>query len=1313
MEESIAMNRRRIIKVILIGMPLAAVFLFAAATVILHSKSFQAYALGKILTSARESTGAQFRVRSMNVTWHPLSVVLYGITAQNPATATKTPLLTADKLQVSLQIVPLLHHQVRIESLIVDHPVVYVRTEADGHTNLPVPPMTNPSSSSTMAVRIAHVVINNGLLQYDDRQTPLSAELQRFRTEVNFSRLTNSYKGVVAYDVGRIQTPQTRTFDHKAELHFDADAKHCVIETLDVSLRNSHLVLNGDLSNYANPEFAGQYQAAISGEDIGWILKDPTLPAGDTALRGKATYRTAAGNAWQDRVMADGTLESIGLTVPSGKSRVAIRALHAVYQLKNGQLHVNEARGEVFGGRFASASNVIDLVNNSGSVRMVLRGASVEQALRVANANNSQAPKIAALLDFDLDASWKGSPKNAIAHAHGVLRQTLSQSPPAIPVDGNITLDYDASKNRASFQQSTIRTGNTHLALSGVVSRDSALQVRLTTRDLHELGDLISVLSPSETSRQIAAYDVHGGAEFSGKVSGAVADPHVDGQLSVTNLQFAQTKWKSVRAHVAVDTRSLAIADGSLVNTTQGRMTFDGKTRLVNWSLDPLAPFTAHARIEQISAADLEKLTNASYPIEGLLSGELSASGTQKQPSAHVHLELSKAVVWNEPLNLFSIKVEADRQTIHINGAVRAAAGAMTARLAYDPSSRHYEIAVNTDNLTLEKVQALQRSAGPVSGQLTANVSGAGAIDDPGLSAHFQIPDLEMRGERLHQVDAQLDAKGKHTEFRLKSEVEQTSIQAQGSVELTPGYPANVTLDTGQVPIGPLLARFVPDSQHGADGKVEIHATLQGPLQSPAQLQARAEIPVLQIQAQTIRLANASPIRINYRAGALQLEQAELKGENTDIRLYGMVPLQGSGAMNVSADGSVNLVILQPWTGGGTSSGQVNVQLKAQGPLSQPAIDGHVRIANAAYISDALPVGIEALNGDVAIAGNRLDISSLTAQAGGGTINVTGNAIYGKNSNFNLALRANSVRIRQSGIRSVMTADLAWNGSQDSSMLSGRVVVDKLAFNEGSDLSETLGQFSDDTTVSDSSSFARSVKLNVAVQSSQNLNLATSQLSIAGSANLNAQGTAANPVILGRISLTSGEVFFLGKRFEIDSGTISFSNPARTDPVVNLQVKTTVEQYNITASIRGSVDKLMTTYTSDPALPTADIINLLAFGQTTAEAASNGNTPASVGAESVVASAAGSQVASQVQKLTGISQLTLNPLAGNNQNPGSQVAIQQRVSGNILLTFSTDITSTQNESVQVQYQARKNVSISVLRDQNGGYGIDVHYHKVF
>jgi hypothetical protein len=84
-----------------------------------------------------------------------------------------------------------------------------------------------------------------------------------------------------------------------------------------------------------------------------------------------------------------------------------------------------------------------------------------------------------------------------------------------------------------------------------------------------------------------------------------------------------------------------------------------------------------------------------------------------------------------------------------------------------------------------------------------------------------------------------------------------------------------------------------------------------------------------------------------------------------------------------------------------------------------------------------------------------------------------------------------------------------------------------------------------------------------------------------------------------------------------------------------------------------------------------------------------------------------------VQKLAGISQLSINPLAGNSSNPGAQVAIQQRVTGNLLLTFSANATSAQNQTVQVQYQPKKNVTVSVLRDEYGGYGIDVRYHKEF
>ena len=122
---------------------------------------------------------------------------------------------------------------------------------------------------------------------------------------------------------------------------------------------------------------------------------------------------------------------------------------------------------------------------------------------------------------------------------------------------------------------------------------------------------------------------------------------------------------------------------------------------------------------------------------------------------------------------------------------------------------------------------------------------------------------------------------------------------------------------------------------------------------------------------------------------------------------------------------------------------------------------------------------------------------------------------------------------------------------------------------------------------------------------------------------------------------------------------------------------------------------------------------MLAFGKTGAEKANDTSTPASLGAESVLAQGVAGQVAKGVQNLTGISQLTIDPTAGNNQNPGAQVAIQQRVTGSILFTFSTDVTDTQKQTVQLQYQPKKQWKISVLRDEYGGYGVDVRLHKVF
>jgi translocation and assembly module TamB len=165
---------------------------------------------------------------------------------------------------------------------------------------------------------------------------------------------------------------------------------------------------------------------------------------------------------------------------------------------------------------------------------------------------------------------------------------------------------------------------------------------------------------------------------------------------------------------------------------------------------------------------------------------------------------------------------------------------------------------------------------------------------------------------------------------------------------------------------------------------------------------------------------------------------------------------------------------------------------------------------------------------------------------------------------------------------------------------------------------------------------------------------------------------------------------------------------------LNLQVNTTIQQYNIAMRFQGPLDRLHTNYTSDPALPPADIINLIAFGNTQ-EAQAAQAQPGNLGAESVLASGVTSQVTGRLEKVAGISHLSVDPvLAGNgNQNPGARVTVQQRVTSKLFVTFATDVTQTQTQEVQIEYHVNRKWSVSGNRDQNGGFGVDGRYHKDF
>jgi translocation and assembly module TamB len=294
-------------------------------------------------------------------------------------------------------------------------------------------------------------------------------------------------------------------------------------------------------------------------------------------------------------------------------------------------------------------------------------------------------------------------------------------------------------------------------------------------------------------------------------------------------------------------------------------------------------------------------------------------------------------------------------------------------------------------------------------------------------------------------------------------------------------------------------------------------------------------------------------------------------------------------------------------------------------------------------------------------------VKNLSGQVGGGTVSVQGFATYQPAVQYNLELTAKNVRLLYpDGVRTVFTSNLNLTGTPAAAVVNGRVLIDRLSLTSSFDLSTFVDQFSGQSSAP-ATGFGNNVRLNVAVTSQEELGLASGQLNVQGSANLRLQGTAANPVIVGQTDLTGGELFFQGNRYQIQSGSLQFVNPVQTQAVVDLVVTTTVSQFNITLNFVGPIDRLQTTYTSDPPLSSIDVINLLVTGHTTESAQSTPTT-----SRSLLAQGISGQVGRRLQKFTGISSLTIDPhIGGNRGNAGTQIAIQERVTKDLFFTFAT------------------------------------------
>lgn len=1305
-------------------------FVAVAITVLLHSRQFHNYILGKAQAEVTQSLNAQVTVQDFALHFQPLGLDVYGVVVHGAKPYSNLPLLQLQHAHVGIGISSFIHRKWYLTDLRLDHPVAQIFVDKNGASNIPKPKPSNSKSNTTIwDLGIRHMMLDQAEIGYNAQATPLSADVHDLQFRASFNALRKMYSGNLKYTDGRVLFGGYRPFVHSFDAAFDLTPSAFQLHRAQLSSGATQVNLAGTATDFSAPHVQARYDVMIDGAQIARIMRMASVPAGLIHLAGSASFQQSTKVPALETVNLSGDLTSRRLMIKTASLRATIDDLAAHYSLDHGDAVLHDLHAGILGGRLTARGTMKNIGGTAPHSEMSasLQNVSLAAADRLVASASKQPVAISGVLNADARATWGKTINDLVAKVDSTVRGNATGkhtaaftgamnnggvAPAQFPVDSDIHATYTAAKKQVMLSKTYLRTPQTTLTMNGTVGERSSMVIAFEARDLREVASIADIFrTPAPGQPQPQPLDLAGSATFNGKVSGSTSAPHLTGQLVASNLRFNGTTWKLIRTGVDASPSQAQLIHADLEPAPKGRISMNASVGLHKWAFAKTSPLQVDVNASQLDVASLTKLAGKDIPVSGTLNTHVNLHGSEENPVGNGTLSVMHASAYNEPIDSVHINFTGKSNEAQAKLSIKLPAGTIQSNLTVWPKEKTYAAEVTSAGIAIDKLATVKSRDLGAAGDVAINVRGQGSFDNPQVTASIQIPSLTIRNQQVADVKLNADIANHVANATLSSAAMHTNIQAKVRVNLTGEYETDATLDTQNIPLQPIVAVYSPANASSLAGATELHVTVHGPIKNKAALEAHVTIPYLNVEYNhTIQLAAAAPIRADYKNSVLVLQHSAIKGTDTNLEFEGIVPVGSKGPMSLLLKGNVDLQLAQLFDPDIRSSGEVRFNINSHG-MNAGAIDGEIDVVNANYTSPDMPVGLQNGNGVLKLTTDRVNIQSFHGTVGGGDVTASGGVEYRPAIQFNLSMAAKNIRmLYPQGMRESIDADIHLAGTTKHALLGGTVDLANLSFTPAFDLSSFAGGFSSGVAPPPSvGGITQNIHLNLAIHSSNNVNLVSRELSVNGSANLQVRGTADNPVILGRINLTGGDMILNGNRFVLTGGTIQFVNPTETQPVVNVDITTEIQQYNISMRFRGPTDHLQTQYSSDPALPEADIIHLLAFGSTTEAAANAPATPANQMAESLVANQVSSQVTNRVAKVAGISQLSISPVLGNaqnNQQAGANITVQQRVTGNLFITF-TDNTAQATQTVQGQYKISPRLSVSGTRDPNGGFAVDV------
>ncbi|MEP6924919.1 MAG: translocation/assembly module TamB domain-containing protein [Pyrinomonadaceae bacterium] len=917
-----------------------------------------------------------------------------------------------------------------------------------------------------------------------------------------------------------------------------------------------------------------------------------------------------------------------------------------------------------------------------------------------------------------------------------------------VPVTGKLGLR--ATNGLFDVETANFKTTQSELNASGrfdLAGSDSNLQIALDSSDAKELQQLISVLNIApDLDKQLAnnKIELAGNFVFNGTLTGNLTNPKVIGRANLGSIMANNRTLGALVTDLAVNGNTIALNNGQLTQPDGGEVKFD--LQIPNGDTNNIA---VNATLNQVNIGNLlaalpiqDSLPAALKNTDAKASGQVNLTGVPNNLNGTAEINSDGGTIGGERFDSLASKVTFQNSNILIDRLeARAGSGVLNVSGNYDRENARFNLDATGENLPLERLRGFFGENPPnLAGAINFAAHGAGAIaytkagelDFSGFNINFNGKGNEIALDNRAIGDVSFTGKTENQQLTANVTAtlngqQQTVLANVNFADPTLPFKAETAFnDTDLTPFAALL----PQAETVAlGGRATGNATFGGTLRtrntkgelvfSTENLRGEAAFSQLTVQIQDAVLSIAEPLKVSFSPSAVSIDNAHLIGTGSDLRINGTAVFAGAGQSDLTADGTINLRVLNFISNNQFFGGLADVSVRLFGASGSTRLSGSAVLNNATFttIISNERTTFTGIKGRILFASNQAQIERLEARLGGGTVIASGGILLEnlEVQSYRLDVRGNDVTARlPQDFRTTGDAEIQISGRRSSSgqflsIISGDIYASRAEYTRDLDLADIVSTRRTSSISTGTGEPSLGIpQLDLRITGRDALIVRNNIADLTGSLDLHVTGDVNEPIITGRITATGGTIVLLNdKRYDITRATIDFPSQLDASPIVNFQGESDIGGYQVFLEAVGAINdpnNLTINVRSNPALPQADVVSLVTTGSLSNSAGgipTFAQTGLNTAADLVTDALINQPIRKATDRLFGLNRFEINPvLAGQRGiNPSARLTVGRQINRNLSVTYSTNLSEDRNQIIALEYRVSNRISFVAQYEQ--------------